>query len=530
MRAWLMYHDRDFDRAQEPPWNGTALTRDLALDTLLAAMAGRDALVFEMAQKGLLLGSGNPPDTIRYRQAVLRDCLQNAPVVTAIYALADEAIISRKKHWWWSLSSHYPDSILHGAVDLLQTLVGLLRRLREIGRAETGRVESQGFTRLFTSLDQELSDDYLASIQAHLGELKFRQGVLMSARLGDRNEGTNYVLRQPDGPGPGLLDRLLGRGPAAYTFRIDERDEAGARALAALRGRGINDVANALAQAADHVLSFFDSLRAELAFYLGGVHLHDRLVERGLPTVFPALAPAGRRQYECRALYDVSLALSLDRQIVGNDLDASGRDLLVVTGANQGGKSSFLRSVGLAQLMLQCGLFVGAAAFTGEPCPAVVTHCRREEDRTMTSGKLDEELARISEIADHVVPGALVLFNESFAATNEREGSEIAKQTVRALLNKGIRIVYVTHLYAFAHEMFATGGDAVLCLRAERLADGTRTFRMVEGKPLETSYGEDLYREVFGAGPEERDAAMASSSASTDDGADVQADRAGPRG
>jgi DNA mismatch repair ATPase MutS len=64
-----------------------------------------------------------------------------------------------------------------------------------------------------------------------------------------------------------------------------------------------------------------------------------------------------------------------------------------LTGANQGGKSTFLHSIGLAQLMMQSGMFVGAERFEAAPCPALFTHYKREEDATMKSGKLDEELA-----------------------------------------------------------------------------------------------------------------------------------------
>jgi hypothetical protein len=48
-----------------------------------------------------------------------------------------------------------------------------------------------------------------------------------------------------------------------------------------------------------------------------------------------------------------------------------------------------------------------------------------------------------------------------------------------------------------AHGLFENGFREALFLRAERKADGERTFRMIEGEPLETSYGEDLYRQVF---------------------------------
>lgn len=187
---------------------------------------------------------------------------------------------------------------------------------------------------------------------------------------------------------------------------------------------------------------------------------------------------------------------------MGNDANADGTPLVMITGANQGGKSTFLRSVGVAQLMMQCGMFVPAGSFSGSVCERLFTHYRREEDATMESGKLDEELGRMSEIADSIAPRSIVLFNESFAATNEREGSEIARQIIRALLEAGVRVFFVTHLFDLAHSLYLQEADAALFLRAERQAGGQRTFRIAEGEPLPTSYGPDLYERIFGAVPQ----------------------------
>jgi DNA mismatch repair ATPase MutS len=87
--------------------------------------------------------------------------------------------------------------------------------------------------------------------------------------------------------------------------------------------------------------------------------------------------------------------------------------------------------------------------------------------------------------------------NESFAATNEREGSEIARQIVSALLEKRTQLFYVTFLHEFARHFYERVADNTVFLRAERLPDGTRTFRLKEARPLETSYGIDLYRKLF---------------------------------
>jgi len=100
----------------------------------------------------------------------------------------------------------------------------------------------------------------------------------------------------------------------------------------------------------------------------------------------------------------------------------------------------------------------------------------------------------------------MLLFNESFAATNEREGSEIARQITAALIEKGIKVVFVTHLYEFARSMYASNMTNAIFLRAERRTDGTRTFRVIEDEPLQTSYGKDVYDAVFEAArPPERE-------------------------
>jgi DNA mismatch repair ATPase MutS len=72
----------------------------------------------------------------------------------------------------------------------------------------------------------------------------------------------------------------------------------------------------------------------------------------------------------------------------------------------------------------------------------------------MKSGKFDEELSRMSAIVENLTPNCMLLFSESFAATNDREGSEIARQIVCALLEKRIKIFFVTHLYEFAHGFY----------------------------------------------------------------------------
>jgi DNA mismatch repair ATPase MutS len=382
-------------------------------------------------------------------------------------------------------------------VQVLEIFMDTLRRLRAIADEQATGFASEGFRTFFTMVSTELDDDYLARVDDHLRRLQFRDGVLISAQLGKGNKGIHYVLRKPAQVRTSLLDRLTTRNRNYYTLTIPDRDESGARALSDLKGRGIGLVASAMARSTDHILAFLTMLRTELGFYVGCLNLAAKLAERDEPTSFPTPVPAAQRALSASGLYDICLALRLEHRVVANNLSANQRSLIMVTGANQGGKSTFLRSVGLAQLMTQAGMFAPAESLTASVCSGLFTHYKREEDTTMTSGKLDEELGRMSTIADHITTDGLLLCNESFAATNEREGSQISADIIHALQEAGIRIVFVTHLYDLAERIYDQRTDSELFLRAERQPDGRRTYKLAEGAPLPTSYGADLYRQIF---------------------------------
>lgn len=497
MRVLLMHPDRDFDPGCSLQPRSDDVARDLAVDTVVDAMGGGDAFLRDMARSALLSSTASDVDTILYRQEVLTDVLNNTAAAREMYRVAVEALERRRVGPYFGLLSRYPGGILHGAVALLRMLVEMLRRLRAIADRYAGDLESRGLTTFAGTLRRELSDEFLAAVDRHLATLRLDGEVLLSATLGEFNQGTDYLLHERHGGRPAWLRWILGAAPDGYTFRIPDRDEAGARALSELRDRGLNRVANAVAQSAEHLLLFFGQIRTELAFYLGAVNLRERLEELGVPVVLPRPAARGSQALRFRELLDVAMALSARRGVVGNTVDAREKRLVVVTGPNQGGKSSFLRSVGLAQLMMQCGLFVAAESFEGDVCERVFTHYAREEDASTERGKLDEELSRMSEIVDAIGPDSMLLLNESFAATNEREGSEIARNVVGALVDARVRIVFVTHLYGFARELFERQEGDVLFLRAERFPDGTRTFRIVPGEPLPTSFGVDLFDRVF---------------------------------
>ncbi len=255
----------------------------------------------------------------------------------------------------------------------------------------------------------------------------------------------------------------------------------------------------------DETIATFDR---EIQFYLASLEYLAPLQRAGLPYCYPHLSLTSKEESVHEGL-DLALASKLLTEhlpVVCNDFTPAGEErMLVVTGPNQGGKTTFARMVGQMHYLASLGCPVAGKDAHLFLCDQFFTHFEQEETittlrgkyATMKSGKLDEELSRMNAIIDTIRPDALVLFNESFAATNDREGSEIARQITSALIEKRIKVFFVTHLSAFAQGWHHAHRANVLFLRAERQADGTRTFKLIEGEPLNTSYGVDVYRQIF---------------------------------
>ena len=294
MKTFLMYENQDFDLQQQLSANEKALVQDLELNTLFNAIALGDEFLLKIARQAVL-SSLSEPNAIRYRQDILKDCLKNPSIVRDIYRIPLESLTNKQKHWM-GIFSRYPGGILNSSLEMMQMFVDLLKKLKKIADEHASNFQSAGFKRFFVMIKKELNDEYFAIVQDHLKELKFHDGVLLSAELGKGNEGINYILRKPHRKNLNWIQEIFTQGPPVYTFTLDPRDESGFRTLSYLNDRGVNLVANAVAQSADHIDSFLNMLRIELAFYIGCLNLSEQLAPLVGPISIPVPAVSSERK------------------------------------------------------------------------------------------------------------------------------------------------------------------------------------------------------------------------------------------
>ncbi|GAB2540672.1 DNA mismatch repair protein MutS [Nocardia heshunensis] len=472
--------------------NGTTVADDLELSIMYGAMAGGDQFIRTVAAE-VIPRSSNDPDVIAYRQRVVADSCANPALVRELYAIATQAAGTRR---WMVGRDRGARGKLYLSLEPLTKLIGFLRRLRTTCELHSSNFNSEGFSGLAKRLTDTFGEEYLTEVERHLEVLQFEHGYAISAELGSGGGIANPVLHEPPTPS-GLRQSVFGaRGRRVVA--VSDTDESAKKYLWRLVGNSLDRVADVVSHATETIDRFFRDLQTELAFYVGCANLFERLQRDGYAVCFPKPLPQGSgASFSFRSLRDPALCLSAVSVVEANSIDGRGKLLTMITGANSGGKSTFVRSLGAAQIMMQAGMFVVAEAYEADIRDGIFTHFRIPDDSSMTYGRLNEELVRMRDLTGRITPTSLVLWNEPFSSTSEREAADILTPITEALLDSGVKVVVVTHLYDYASGLSERRRSTDLFLRAKRLPDGSRTFRLEVGAPATTSHAMDIYRQIF---------------------------------
>lgn len=236
----------------------------------------------------------------------------------------------------------------------------------------------------------------------------------------------------------------------------------------------------------------------EFIYYIRFAEFIERNMEKGYAFCKPEVEEEDGALMEARGFYNLKLALSdlKVEDIVNNDLDFDKEHTVyILTGANRGGKTTVTQAVGIMYVLAQGGIFVPAEKFNYRPLDCIYTHFPADEDKTLDLGRLGEECIRFKESYNACTKDSLYLLNESFSTTSFEEGYYIAKDSVRALLKKGVRTIYNTHMHklgADVAELNQENDDAKASSLVARNEDGKRSFKVEVAPPEGLSFARDI--------------------------------------
>lgn len=485
MRVNLLYENRDFEYDMELSRKSEIVIEDLGFNIIFNAMTKNEKFVMDVVKK-VIFKHLTEESEITFRQDILKDMMENPDFLFRLYALIKDTLSIYKENRWfyyWNYETSYYDSL-----NLLVMLIEQMQKMQDLFLSEKKEFKSKGMTRLRKLFCEDYDKDYLLEVKKTMVYLKEERITYIQASVSDNLYGRDYLLLDYKKQKKNRLKWFF-----APKFELADRDDRGLSDLNKRRTIAYSPISKTVIATAKELFGFINKLHFELAFYLGCLNLHDEIINRNASVVFPVISSDN----SFKDLKNIGLLLFSNNEVIGSNIKIGDKNPVFITGANQGGKSTFVRSIGQAQIMMQAGIFVTAGQYHYSISKNIFTHFKKEEDREMQNGKLAEELQRMDDIVKQAEPGSMILFNESFSSTNELEGSEIGKQIINALIEKDIAVLYVTHFYYLTDNFINDKQYQSLSLRAEILPDKTRTHRMILANPEASSNGIDLFEKIF---------------------------------
>ncbi len=243
-------------------------------------------------------------------------------------------------------------------------------------------------------------------------------------------------------------------------------------------------------------------LMPEFIYYIRWAEYVESMTGKGAVFCKPCVIEAGSsvKSMDAQGIYNIKLltehAGETAADIVKNNLDFTDEHTLyILTGANMGGKTTITQTVGQLFFMAQGGIYVPGTKFEYVPVDAIYTHFPADEDKTMDLGRLGEECKRFKELYEPATGKSLLLLNETFSTTSFEEGYFIARDCSKAILKKGIRTIYNTHMHKLAIEIDEINDDAVTAKAASLVVkadEGRRLYEVEVGPPKGLSYAKDI--------------------------------------
>jgi hypothetical protein len=481
--------------------------------------------------EGMLSTLVADPAVIRYRQGIIADIVGSealhAGLAAAVPRVQEVTTLARGRA---ELDS--PFLRLVWRLGELEVYVELVRELDDVFRAVT--VRSEGLMALARMVSARRQDPTFQALERRLPEMragiKKHSSVTIGINLDEKYRPVEAALLSVNDRRfrhSSLLARLFGTNGTYQTNTslhatpipkelADRPSETVPLApLFQDLDRMLKSVSRPLAEEVDTYIrtntQFVSGLVHELGFFLGAAAFTRRLADSGLPVCLPDIAQPSERVLVAKGCYNVHLAhrfMAAGQDpggIVLNDvrLDDSGR-LYILTGPNQGGKTTFTQGLGVLQVLGQAGLFVPARSATLSPVDLVESHFPSEETGRLESGRLAEEARRLSAMFDRITDRSLVLLNETLSSTSPGEGLYLAEDVVKGLRLSGARGVFTTHLHELAERVEALNGEVEGGSKIGSLVAGVgaaperpdgetrRTFDIRPGPPMGKSYARDI--------------------------------------
>ncbi|ROR02931.1 MutS-related protein [Desulfosoma caldarium] len=438
-------------------------------------------------------------ETIRYRQVVMQD-LENETVMEGIKASAEKMSLVRR---YLAMAEeldfdyHKKGWILEAARVYCDTVTKLARHLTHVPLRSQGLaafrdylkhyIQSPAFRSLATEsqhVKEALAEvRYCVIIQSgkfrvkrYEGEGEYSSEVEKTFEKFKQSDARDYLTKVPERSGMSHIEaKILEFVARLYPEPFAALDQFCRQHIPFL----------------DETIQAFDR---EIQFYVAYLDFIADLKRQGLPFCYPELHATGKETYVHDG-FDLALAHARrdsDQAIVLNDFSLQGPErILVVTGPNQGGKTTFARMFGQLHYLASLGCPVPARKARLFVFDHIFTHFERKEDIRHLRGKLEDDLIRIRDILVRATPDSIIILNEIFSSTTVQDALFLSKEIMGRLMDLDVLGVWVTFLDELASLSEKTVSMVAL---VDSHDPSTRTFKIVRRPADGLAYALSLAR------------------------------------
>ena len=452
-------------------------------------------------------------NVIKYRQDILDDFLQ-VPELEAILYKSIHTIYNNARSIYAKIGSTQSFIEINENLEHIDSFIECINSCHSFYERHCPKLKSEGAKAVAQALEKKyLSEDFKGLVK-EVEQLKdtFKNGIrsvtfginfdehMRPMKVALLSASSEYFREKT------LFERIFSKNevtePLSEIYsrkskdgELDASNKALFNELDNLTGEYVRHFNASLRSYYSSSVDFLLKIEPQINFYVGAAQLAERCRKMGMPACRPKILPKENRTFRCTEMYDLVYTCKLFNSILGgrfsapeiktNDCEIDG--IVILTGANNGGKTTFTRAAGINQVLAQCGMYVTAQTAEISAVDSIFVHFPKEEEVGINTSRFTEECKEFKETTEQAGAYSLILMNESLSSTTPTECLIIAEELMKIFSFMGARVIFTTHIHELIgkkEEIDKAGGKSPMTSMIAQCDErGQPIYRIVKGVP-----------------------------------------------
>ena len=472
-------------------------------------------------------------EVIKYRQAILQDFMDN-PQLESVLTGSIQTLFGTYKTANVYTGSTHSFFELNENVQAIKVYIDCMEEFHKLHVSAYGKFKSAGIRKLMDLFEESYNSAHFARIKEEIELISEKlatgiKSVTVGINLDDMMRPFEAALIRVDDAHfreKKMFDRFLYKNipensvDSLYSSinksgGVVESNKALFSELTKVSFDFMKHLNIAFSSFYKVSTDYIIELVPQINYYTGLKKLAERLKYNGLPVCLPEIASMGGRVTHVEDMYDLAFVNKYMASVSKKGKNGKGKDksevalndcvmddngrIFILTGPNNGGKTTYARGVGICHVLAQAGAFIPGRKAYISPADNIFTHFPREEEIGINTSRFTEECKELKVTAENATEYSMVLLNESISSTTPSECIFVAEEILKILNDIVVRSIYVTHMFDLAFKadeinQSVKGKSKIVSIVSGCDEKGDRNYKITKSLPLKSSYAADILK------------------------------------